>query len=74
MPGPGGASGASFKKNRRHKLAPMREFGTFALHCVGANFSVGAKICLKNWPQVPLLQKHLLKTITDKFSSAITDE
>jgi hypothetical protein len=34
----------------RAKLAPTREVGAYALHCVGANFSVGAKICLKNWP------------------------
>jgi hypothetical protein len=36
-----GFRGQFFLKTRRHELAHTREVGTYALHCIGANFSVG---------------------------------
>jgi hypothetical protein len=58
-----------FLKNRRRELAPTREVGAYALHYIS---SVGAKICLKNWP---LAQKRFSQSETffakfDQWSTA----
>jgi hypothetical protein len=40
-------SEASLKKKRRREFVPTRKVGAYALHCIGANFSVGASSRLR---------------------------
>jgi hypothetical protein len=49
--------GSFLKNSGRRKLAPtcelapMQRWRLDQQSCIGANFSAGTKICLKNWPQ-----------------------